>query len=176
MLLFTCAITDRESYNKFYELYARYHIFLIKVAFCYVRKIEVAEDLVHDVYVKIIDQIDRIPDPGNPKVRGYLFTMVKRFCLSYFADHEIVLDWEEYKEFLFQNADPVWDDISVSILMEKFTLFLDGLEDPDKTLFIDGVVHKHPYGRIAQKLGMSENNVAVRIFRLKGRLQKCLDE
>ena len=32
MLLFTCAITDRESYNKFYELYARYHIFLIKVA------------------------------------------------------------------------------------------------------------------------------------------------
>lgn len=59
-------------------------------------------------------------------------------------------------------------------VVEKKAL-LKGLEEPDKTLFSDGVVYNHPYGRIAQKLGMSENNVAVRIFRLKGRLQKCLD-
>ena len=74
------------------------------------------------------------------------------------------------------NADPIWEELTVHDLRNKFNVFLDSLTEPSRSLFIYGIVQKRPYREIAEKLNISPGAVAKRILRLRGRFQKCLDE
>ena len=176
MLVLIFGPDNVSSYQKFKYLYECYHLKLIRLIWCYVRDIAIAEDLAQDVYLQIFLHLEQIPEPGRKETAAYLFTMARRTCIKYFADHEPTTDFSEYEEFLTANADPIWEELTVHDLRNKFNVFLDSLTEPSRSLFIYGIVQKRPYREIAEKLNISPGAVAKRILRLRGRFQKCLDE
>lgn len=176
MMLFVFGTDSLNQVEKLQQLYELYYIDLIRYVWCYVRSFETAEDLVHDVYVRISLHLDQVPEPGTKKALAYLLKTAKRVCITYFSEHEPIVDYAEYAEFLSNNTDPIWDELTVHELRDKFNSFLDSLEEPNRSLFIYGIVQKRPYKEIAEELNISAGAVANRILRLRGRFQKYLDE
>ena len=69
---------DMKAYKALYDmLFASLHRF----SFSMVKSKEVAEEIVSDVFIKIWQIRDRLPEIGNLKV--YLYTITKNFSLNY---------------------------------------------------------------------------------------------
>lgn len=61
-------------------IYLKYHEELYTVAFKYLRNKELAEDAVHDVFVKLWDNRDKLDQAGS--LSGFLFTAIENHVLN----------------------------------------------------------------------------------------------
>lgn len=66
-------------------IYLKYHEELYTVAVKYLRNKELAEDAVHDVFVKLWDNRDRLDQAGS--LSGFLFTAIENHVLNMIDSH-----------------------------------------------------------------------------------------
>ena len=64
---------------------------------------------------------------------------------------------------------------SVNEIKKKLMIFLEGLSERNRNLFIDAVVLGYHYKELSKKYGLTETNISVKIFRLRMRLRKMFD-
>lgn len=68
---------NESAYKKIYD---KYHKALYRVAHKYLRNKELAEDAVHDIFLKLWDNRKRMNRSGS--LRGFLFTALKNHVLN----------------------------------------------------------------------------------------------
>ncbi len=68
------------SEKAFRKIYLKYHKELYKLALRYLRKTELAEDAVHDIFVKMWDYRDQLDTSGS--LSGFLFTALENHVLN----------------------------------------------------------------------------------------------
>jgi len=73
---------DMKAYNQLFELLSGG---LFRFTYSLVRSNEVAEEIVSDVFIKVWQIRDRLPEIENLKV--YLYTIAKNFSLNYLTKH-----------------------------------------------------------------------------------------
>jgi RNA polymerase sigma-70 factor (family 1) len=73
---------DMEAYHALYDHF--YHN-LRSFCFSFVKSNEVAEEIVSDVFVKLWQIRNQLPEVDNLKV--YLYSIAKNFCLNYITRH-----------------------------------------------------------------------------------------
>lgn len=73
---------DMKAYNQLFELLSGG---LFRFTYSLVRSNEVAEEIVSDVFIKLWQIRDRLPEIENLKV--YLYTIAKNFSLNYLTKH-----------------------------------------------------------------------------------------
>ena len=67
MLVLIFGPDNVSSYQKFKDLYECYHLKLIRLIWCYVRDIAIAEDLAQDVYLQIFCIWNKSRNPEEKK-------------------------------------------------------------------------------------------------------------
>ena len=70
----------------------------------------------------------------------------------------------------------VWDNFSVNEIKKKLMIFLEGLSERNRNLFIDAVILGYHYKELPKKYGLTETNISVKIFRFRVRLRKLLEQ
>jgi len=73
---------DMKAYNQLFELLSGG---LFRFTYSLVKSNEVAEEIVSDVFIKVWQIRDRLPEIENLKV--YLYTIAKNFSLNYLTKH-----------------------------------------------------------------------------------------
>ena len=73
---------DMKAYNQLFELLSGG---LFRFTYSLVKSNEVAEEIVSDVFIKLWQIRDRLPEIENLKV--YLYTIAKNFSLNYLTKH-----------------------------------------------------------------------------------------
>ncbi len=73
---------DLKAYQALYELLAAR---LKNFCFSFVKSNEVADEIVSDVFIKLWQIKNKLPEIANLKV--YLYTVAKNFCLNYITRH-----------------------------------------------------------------------------------------
>lgn len=71
---------DERTFRK---IYITYHKQLYTVAIKYLRTKDLADDAVHDVFVKLWDNRDKLDESGS--LRGFLFTAIQNHVLNMIA-------------------------------------------------------------------------------------------
>jgi len=66
--------------NSFRKIYLKYHKQLFRVALKYLRSKSLAEDAVHDVFVNLWDNREKLKSSGS--LKGFLFTATKNHVLN----------------------------------------------------------------------------------------------
>ena len=61
-------------------------------------------------------------------------------------------------------------------LRQALNAFVAGLEETDRKLFVGRYFHSYTPRRLAEAYGMKENAVNQRLFRIRERLRKHLEE
>lgn len=71
---------EDEKKEVFLTLYDRYKNLVLKVAYHYVKDYDRASDLTHDVFVRVIQSVQRLKDPDLFK--SWLMTITRNLCVD----------------------------------------------------------------------------------------------
>ena len=159
---------DQSAFDTIYNHYQR-RLF----AYCIgkLKDIELAENMVADIFIKLLEQ----PDPGSiQQLENWLFTVARNACNSYWSKHnrrsEIL---EEIGDaFQLYEAPRVLEEIDMATFDE---LIKAELKESDYILWklsFEGYANHE----IAERLGMTEKTTANRKALLKGTLRSLLNK
>ena len=170
LLVFTFA-TEQER-DKFEFLYAKYKNLLLRKAHDILKDYQLAEDAVSEAYIRVYKNLDKIDDPASNRSIAFLVTIAKNAALT-------ILEREKKKQ-----ADPVDDEMPDSYSLESEVLaevssevihgVIEQLSEDLRGVFLLKYAWDLPHKEIGRLLGITENNVTVRLFRAKKKLAELL--
>jgi RNA polymerase sigma-70 factor (ECF subfamily) len=165
----------------FRQLFDLHFAELYRFVYRYVQSVEAAKDLVHEAFLRLWQQRDKV-DLGGPTARSYLYTIARYQSLDHLRRRRVELRWQR------QYSDPVMVDHGAALAADPHEEFAD----KETAAAIQGAVDSLPrrqrevlllrwqrqasYEEIAQALGISPKTVAVHLSRAVQHLREMLTQ
>ncbi|WP_411380422.1 sigma-70 family RNA polymerase sigma factor [Pseudomonas sp. MPB26] len=163
--LLACARGDQKALRG---LYAQESSHLLGVALRIVRDKALAEDIVHDAFIKIWRGAGSF-DPGRGSARGWVFSVTRHLALNAVRNHyrEVPLDDEH---------EPVetHGSIEFSARTGKVHTCLEQLDPTRRTCILHAYVDGYSHSEIALRLDTPLGTVKAWIKRSLAALRECM--
>lgn len=160
--------------DKLEELYNKYHLFVKDVAYKMLKDPHLAEDICHDVFLKLSDEWMEARIPSAVRLE-YLRVAAFHRVLDY-KEHgwnncrvvsfeEILQDLERYKYLC--NACNIDDKIIENVLVYQMLDHLKAINALYYEVLLRKEIYQYPVALIAKELNMKISNVYVTLHRAK---------
>ena len=172
MLIYLSMIELEEDKNKFEQLYITYKQTMFYVANRILKDEYLAEDVVHQAFLRIIDNLSKIDKIDCHKTKGFIVIIVENIAIDFYRkrkrENNISFDKIEiYIEDIKAKDNFILSDIEEAIL--KLPINYSTVL---RLKYSQGYSNKE----VAQILNISEENVRQRISRARKRLTENLNE
>ncbi len=150
------------------ELYDQYSATLLAVAIRYVGERSVAEDILHDSFVKILGSIGRFSYRGEGSLKAWMRRIVVNSALEYLRRNRrqiVSIDTTPIGETLTSN-----DDMSSKVSAVPYDVLLEFIAElPDgyRTVFNLFCIEEYSHREIAKELGINEKSSSSQLLRAK---------
>jgi RNA polymerase sigma-70 factor (ECF subfamily) len=164
----------KSEQAKFEYLYARYKNLLLTKALRILRDPMLAEDAVSEAYIRIYRNLDKIEDPNSPRSIAFITTIVKNCALTMLRKRS-----PEQVEETFEDIADSYDleaGVLSGISAQEVYAMLGTIEEQLRNIFVLKYAYDLPHSEIAAQLGLTENNVTVKLHRAKKKLKMLLSE
>lgn len=139
-------------------------------------KREVAEDLSHDVFIKLIEKIELFDESKGVFV-VWFWQVVRRMLIDYYRKkQETPFSHFAESEIEAMAIDDRALNLDDKLRREKVSLFLKTLGEDERYLFEYRWVIEMSYGEIAKLTGKSEGALRVAALRIKEKIKKELKD
>ena len=162
---------DRKAAAELYdELLPKVHGFF----FSRTSKREVAEDLTHDLFVRLIEKIELFDESKGGFV-VWFWQVARRMLVDHYRKkQETPFSRFEESEIEAMALAPDPPDVDDKMRYEKVSLFIRMLSEDERDLFELRYVADLPYEEIAEITGKSEGALRVAALRIKEKIKKEL--
>lgn len=174
--LLACARGDRQALQRLYEQEGPR---LLAVARRLVRENGLAEDIVHDAFIRIWTGAARF-DPARGSARGWMFSVTRHLALNFLRSRqrEVQVDAQDEARFdaaLAEQAAP-HEPAAFDGLLDSGRLqgCLGQLEAQRRDCILHAYVDGYSHGEIARKLGTPLGTVKAWIRRSLSALRECM--
>ncbi|QJC78677.1 sigma-70 family RNA polymerase sigma factor [Pseudomonas umsongensis] len=174
--LIACARGERQALR---DLYQQESARLLGVAKRIARDNALAEDIVHDVFIRIWTRAASF-DPTRGSARGWIFSVTRHLALNFMRDNAREVQVSEHSEMALQalasietsveSADP-FDSRARS---GRIYLCLEQLEPARRNCILHAYVDGYSHSEISQKLGAPLGTVKAWIKRSLVALRECM--
>ncbi len=106
-MIFLLMIDTPEDKRKFVILYEKYRYLMQKIAVDVLHDPFLAEDAVHNAFLKLIIHMDDIGEPDSLQTKRYLITVVKNTAVDLYRKKNIRIQREVYMDELREEDMPV---------------------------------------------------------------------
>lgn len=163
---------DRRAFRK---IYGKYHKQLYGLAFKYLQSKKLAEDAVHDIFLKLWGHRKKLEERNS--LKGFLFTSMKNHVLNMIRNHKN--DVEKNKNYA--NLKPASQNKTEAKLTYKNykRIFEDALEElPEgkREVFDLKMEGRFSNKEIAQQLDISVNTVKSQYYKASQFIKSHLSE
>jgi len=171
VLLYLSLIDSEEDKSKFERLYLAYKQQMYYAANRILKDSHLAEDAVHQAFLRIIDNLEKINENECHKTKGFVVIIVEHVAIDFYnrRKKENAVSWEE-NEYVLED-------------MEKKDFTKGGIEAlllelPVNYSSVLRLKYAHGYENqeIAKILRITEENVRQRILRGRKFLEKLMSE
>ena len=169
LILVFASTNDRDLFESIYN---KYKGLMLRKAYGILNDAMFAEDAVSEAFIRIYKNLHKLETADSPRTASFVYTVVKNPALTILAKRNKTRG-EELDENLpdISNLEnTVISNISTDHIME----IIDRLGEELKSVFLLSYAHGLPHREIGKLLGISENNVTVRLFRAKKKLSVML--
>lgn len=173
--LYLALIDSAEDKSKFEKLYKEYRSTLITVAYSILKDTALAEDAVHETFLTLAKNFNKISDKTCIQIRNYLIIIVRNFSYRIYNKRK--------KEVYIENSDeniPNLQNIEIDIedkeSQKKLMELIKTLDEKYADVLILKYFYDLPDKEIAKSLGISLENTKIRIHRGKNMLKVKLSE
>lgn len=162
-------IDTEEGKNKFEQIYNMYRYTMLYVAKDILKDQSLAEDIVHDSFLKIIEILDDIEDVFCSKTKSFIVTIVRNRSIDGLrkVKRENYIPLEQI-EFSLEDDTPIpLDKIINEEGYNKLLEYIDELDEMYRTVIELKYIHGHSEKEISRILDITEKNANIRIFRAR---------
>ncbi|MDO4710643.1 MAG: sigma-70 family RNA polymerase sigma factor [Peptostreptococcaceae bacterium] len=167
------ALND-EQRGLIERIYERDSKTMLQTAMKYVKEQSTAEDIVQQVFVKILRQIEEKNIDLCSKTTGYFVIMVKNHCIDHLRaqkNQDLSYDAMLYEGGAFESrASDLGDPSELIISREGYDRIIGAIRQLDEKYLLPiqlKLLHGLSEKQIAETLGLSEKNVNSRIYRAR---------
>ena len=168
MLIYLQMIESEEDKSKFLEIYNQYKYLMFSVANRILKNEYDAEDAVHQAFVSIIDNLNRIGAVDCPKTRSYVVIITENKAIDIIRSRKH-LAGEELNDAIHGIEIPLPGDSGLADAMAKLPA---RYREVLMLRFDNGYNTKE----LAKMLGMTQGSVQKLIWRAKDALKKQLEK
>ena len=167
-----------ESDREFVEnLYIKYEQTMYKIAYNILHKKTEAEDVVHNTFVKIIDNLEKIRRLDSMGTEFYLSTVTKHASLDEQRKTNRLPECNVMEELSEFKSDISVEDIVMTKLdSDRVKTALKSLSKDEFELLSMNLIMGYQPSEIAEKYGISSNTARQKIFRAKQHLKQELEK
>ena len=172
--IYLMTIEDEEERRSIEELYHKYRYHCFHMARKYTEDDDEAEDMVQEVFVRIIKHKDEYLKLNSSDFEALLVTIVKNLGIDdYRRRRRIVRMTEEHEELIVSRALQTETKV---ILQEDFKTVIDALHKYDKNtqLMMYYKCLAIPTKNIAEMLNMPYKTVETKIYRVRKELKEII--
>jgi RNA polymerase sigma-70 factor (ECF subfamily) len=160
--------------DKFEYIFNKYKNLMLHKAYGILRDYSLAEDAASEAFIRIYRNLGKIGSPDDARTAAFVVTIVKNVSLT-MLQREKGRATEEYDEEAESGFD--LEESALSRLESGHVIeTLDKLGEEFKAVFLLKYAYDFSHREIGNMLGISENNVTVRLHRAKKRLAAILRE
>lgn len=161
--LAACARGERQALR---DLYVQESPRLLGVAIRLVRDTALAEDIVHDAFLKIWAGAARF-DPARGSGRGWMFSVTRHLALNFLRDTRREVD-------LGIDLQDSTESVDAQVHSSRIHGCLEQLEPVRRTCIVHAYVDGYSHAEIAHKLGTPLGTVKAWIKRSLTALRECM--
>jgi RNA polymerase sigma-70 factor, ECF subfamily len=165
--------------SVFENLYQKYHQELFRFLFYMVKNKEQAEDLVQEVYIRVLKAYDRFE--GNSSEKTWLFSIARNVAIDYFRKQKGWKNWVlgklDFSEVQVKDHMPLPEEISEQ--REEIHLVyrcLDECTIDQKMVILLRYIHELSISETAEALSWTESKVKTTQHRAIKALKKHMEE
>ncbi|MEZ4911432.1 MAG: RNA polymerase sigma-70 factor [Saprospiraceae bacterium] len=159
---------------EFKKLFMQYYNVLCNYSFKYTKDLQISEDLVQEIFVKLWN--DKITIDSEKNTRNYLFTIVQRKSLEYLRTEK------RHQEILslgvFDEKGEIDNEIDMEMeyfnKMNKIYVSIRQLPPKCSEIFVLSKIDGLPYTQIAKELNISVKTVENQISKAYKLLREML--
>ena len=159
------------------ELSQKYGDLCMKIARRILNDHQDAEECVNDAYLGAWNSIPpQSPDP----LRAYICRIVRNRSLKKLRTNSAIKRGSQFEVSLSELEDCIPDysmdeQLSISELSAQINAFLAALPKDDRLMFVKRYWFSESISELADAFGITENNVSVRLSRIRGKLHQYLN-
>jgi RNA polymerase sigma-70 factor (ECF subfamily) len=144
-------------------------------AFDILKDYALAEDAVSEAFIRVYKHFHRLDDPDSAKTAAFLVTIVKNVAINLYHKRNRTLptDFEEFEQASDFNLE---ERVAEKDEANRAVELIGKLNEDLRAVFILKFAHDLPHKEIGNILGISENNVTVRLHRAKKKLADLAKE
>ena len=177
MSIYLAMIESSDDKSKFEQIYINYRQTMFYVANSILKDEHLAEDAVHQAFIKIIENLDKINEIKCPKTKGFIVIIVERTAIDIYRKRrrQYAIPFDEGifgMEEMAAQADSSSEDARFNPIVAAIASLPINYSTVIKLKYSHGYADKE----IAKILSISEENVRKRIARGKKKLAKILKE
>ncbi|MCL2372382.1 MAG: sigma-70 family RNA polymerase sigma factor [Defluviitaleaceae bacterium] len=166
--------SDSERY-KFEYIYEKYKRLLRARAYDILKDYPLAEDAVSEAYLRAYKHLHKIGDPDSPQTASFLVTIVKNLAINMYHREKRstpvdITEYDKPDEFNLEESVTSKDDTAMAMEL------VGRLREEYRAVFLLKYAHELSHKEIAATLGITENNVTVRLHRAKTKLLEWAKE
>ena len=167
---------------EFWEIYDQYYPKLRRFVLALVRDDWVADDVIQEAFLKIQENLNSLKDPS--KLSPWIFRIAYNLCQDHFrqlkaARKEERIDQEEgqdLKEAFIQKGLDIQTDLEQRQMGECVQNQITLLPESLRTVLVLFDMMEFSHQEIADILGITVQNVKVRLHRARKKLKPILEE
>ncbi|MGV8147601.1 MAG: RNA polymerase sigma factor [Alkaliphilus sp.] len=178
MLIYLSLLQDENEKNKFEQLYLEYKQIMFYVAKGILKDEHLAEDSLHQAFLKLVDNLDKINEIKCHKTKGFLVVIVKSVSLNILSKRKK------------QQVEPI-DLYDSQIPIENYNLENEVIDKNEHDRLVQNILELPPkcanililkYSldlnakEIAKIVGISGSDVRKRIQSGREKVLKALEE
>ncbi|MFS0820261.1 RNA polymerase sigma factor [Bacillus sp. 1P02SD] len=163
---------------EFSKIYHAYNSRLFRISYSITRDIHLAEDVVHETFIKAINKMDTIEDES--KIGAWLSTIATRTAIDFVRmernkkgtpmDHELI---ECLGKTMKQNVE---EEVETNIVMEQIYQATRKLKQEYQDVLTLKIWHGLKESQIAHILDLKPCTVKTRIYRARKELKAFLGQ
>lgn len=159
------------------ELSQKYGDLCMKIARRILNDHQDAEECVNDAY---LGAWNSIPPQSPDLLRAYICRIVRNRSLKKLRANTAIKRGSQFEVSLSELEDCIPDNsmdeqLSISELSAQINAFLAALPKDDRLMFVKRYWFSESISELADAFGITENNVSVRLSRIRGKLHQYLN-
>jgi len=159
----------------FLEIHDQFYERVKKFILASVRDESVADDLVQDTFIRIQENLDSVRDPA--KVSSWIFRIAHNLCQDHFRSRKKSSSHEEIHDGLVNLQEtPLQKKMEQGEMSQCVQDQLNLLPESLRGVLIFADVMEFSHQEIANILGLSVENVKVRLHRARKKFKEILEE
>jgi RNA polymerase sigma-70 factor (ECF subfamily) len=158
--------------SKFEFIFNRYRRLMLHKAYGILQDYALAEDAASEAFIRVYKNLHKIDDPQSPKCAAFVMTIVQNAALTMRRKQPLTEELDGGTGVSFDQEESIVSRLTADHIYR----IVGRLSAELREVFLLRYAYDMPHKEIGRVLGVSENNVTVRLHRAKKKLQTLLRE